>query len=285
MLEMNPSSFTNEVATRNNRSRAMVKTCVTAAFLFGLATASGADGAERSIATVALSGPFATQTPWRLTVTQSGHAGVSGTGDPEPGVVMPCLRHAGSLTCDPALNVRLDPNRQMSDFDQPHYLRMARVAYRQAGDREPLLIVVLASIHAGNGGQLVGTQALAYHRDTDRFVPLFTHSTGTNNNQEVRFIQAGLLRGAFVTVEPTTDAPFGYWVTVARSSDPTAPYRTVLRYRSATGYNDGNALPVIDSEMPQILQRLSLWRPGQPLPLPASGCSKPTLKNGALWCM
>ncbi len=254
--------------------------------LFGLAAASSALGADRPVATVALTGPFATRTVWDLTITQSSLASESATGSLEPGVIRPCLRHGTSPTCDPALTARLAPDAQpASYFEQPHYLRTARVAYRQAGDREPLLIVVLASIHAGNGGQLVATQALAYHRGTDRFVRLFTHSTGTNNNQEVRFIQAGLLRGAFVTVEPTTDAPFGYWVTVARSSGPTAPYRTALRYRSATGYNDDNALPVIDSEMPQIMLRLSLWRPGQRLPLPATGCSKPTLRNGALWCM
>jgi len=255
-----------------------------AALLFGLSTVSGALSADRPIAAVALSGPFATQTPWRLTVMQSGLPGESRTGDAEPGVVRPCLRHMDSPICDPTLSARLDPNRLRSDFDQPHYLRTARVAYRQAGDREPVLIVVLASIHAGNGGQLVGTQALAYRRDTDRFVQVFAESTGTNNNQEVRFIEAGPLRGAFISVEPTVDAPFSYWVTVARSGGETAPYHTVLRYRSATRYGDGNALPVIDSEMPQILHGLSLWRPGQKLPLPASGCPKPILRNGALWC-
>lgn len=262
----------------------MSRALCTAVLLFGLAAASGAAGAERSIATIALAGPFATRTLWRLTVTQSGLPGESGSEDPEPGVVMPCLRHIESSTCDPALSARLDPDAPASDFDQPHYLRTARIAYRQTSVREPLLIVVLASVHAGNGGQLVGTQALAYRRDTDRFVRLFAHSTGTNNNQEVRFFEAGPLRGSFVTVEPTADAPFGYWVTVARSGGATAPYRTVLRYRSATRYNDGNALPVIDSEMPQILRRLSSWRPGQKLPLPASGCPSPTLRNGALWC-
>lgn len=209
--------------------------------------------------------------------------GESATGDSEPGVVVPCLGHMDSSICDPTLRARLDTNRA-SDFDQPHYLRTARIAYRQAGDRDALLIVVMASIHAGNGGQVVGTQALAYRRDTDRFVQVFAQHVGTNNNQEVRFVERGPLRGAFITVEPTVDAPFGYWVTVARSGGTAAPYRTVLRYRSATRYDDGNALPVIDSEMPQILHRLSMWRPGQKLPLPASGCSTPVLKNGALWC-
>ncbi|AYJ84647.1 hypothetical protein D3Y57_00655 (plasmid) [Sphingomonas paeninsulae] len=262
----------------------MIKARSAVIFLLSLAAASGALGADRPIATIDLAGPFATRTPSRLIITQSELPGESATGDPEPGVIMPCLRHSRSPACDTALTARLDPDTPKNNFDAPHYLRTAHVAYRQAGDRQPLLIVVLASIHAGNGGQLVGTQALAYRRDTDHFVRLFAHSTGTNNNQEVRFIEAGPLRGAFVTVEPTTDAPFGYWVTVARSGGATAPYRNVLRYRSTTRYNDGNALPVIDSEMPQILHRLSLWRPGQKLTTPLSGCPKPTLRNGALWC-
>ena len=256
----------------------------TVALVFSLAAANSVLAADRPIATVALAGPFATRTPWNLTVEQSGLPGESGSGDAEPGVVTPCLRQADTTTCDPTLSARLDLDAPASEFDQPHYLRMARVAYRQAGDREPLLIVVLASVHSGDGGQLVGTQALTYRRDIDRFVRVFADATGTNNNQEVRFIEVGPLRGAFVIVEPTANAPFGYWVTVAQANGSTAPYRTVLHYRSATHYNDGNALPVIDSEMPQILRRLSLWRPGQNLPLPASGCPKPALRNGALWC-
>ena len=68
---------------------------------------------------------------------------------------------------------------------------------------------------------------------------------------------------------------------------PANAYRRVLRYRSATRYADGNSLGVIDSEMPNIEQRLGLWKPGSPLPLPMGGakaCPKPHLKLGALWC-
>ncbi len=46
------------------------------------------------------------------------------------------------------------------------------------------------------------------------------------------------------------------------------PYSRIPRYRSATLYNDGNPLAVVDSEMPNIGERLGLRRPGAPLPAP-----------------
>ena len=254
------------------------------ALVFGLAAASSAIGADRSIANIPLTAPFGTRTLWHFSVTQSEVPGEAVSDDPEPGVVIPCLHRATASGCDPVMGASLNFDAQKGGFDEPHYLRAARIAYRQAGDREPLLIVVLASLHSGDGDQLVGTQAFAYRRDTDQFVRVFGHVTGTNNNQEVRFIDVGPLRGAIITAVPTADAPFGYWITVARSAGDATVYQTVLRYRSSTHYNDGNELPVIDSEMPQVLHRLSLWRPGQKLPLPASPCPKPRLNNGAFWC-
>ena len=76
--------------------------------------------------------------------------------------------------------------------------------------------------------------------------------------------------------------PYGYWI-VVNSLTPAGNYRQVLRYRSATLYNDGNPLAVIDSEMPNIERRLGLWAPGQPLPTPAR-CAKPRLVKLELWC-
>ncbi len=63
----------------------------------------------------------------------------------------------------------------------------------------------------------------------------------------------------------------------------------MLRYRSATLYNDGNRLAVIDSEMPNIERRLGLWKPGEPIPTPKLGgngkpCLKPTLRHTELSC-
>jgi len=64
-------------------------------------------------------------------------------------------------------------------------------------------------------------------------------------------------------------------------------YGRILRYRGLTGYSDGNPLAVADSEMPEILRRLGLWQPGEPLPVPATcrrdavTCLCGMVKNGA----
>jgi hypothetical protein len=84
-------------------------------------------------------------------------------------------------------------------------------------------------------------------------------------------------------VEPTQNAPFGYWVSVNALASNGA-YQEILRYRSATTYGNGNPLAVIDSEMPNIQHRLGLWKPGAPLPIPADGCTKPRLVRMELWC-
>jgi hypothetical protein len=166
-------------------------------------------------------------------------------------------------------------------FSEPHYLKQAAVVHQASG--RPLLLVQTASLHAGDGDQLVLTQALAYQRGSDRFVRVYGHLTGTNNNQEVRYIETGLLKGDIISAEPTENAPFGFSVSVNAPTSEAA-YREVLRYRSATTYGDGNPLAVIDSEMPNIEQRLGSWRPGLPLPLPAGPCPKPHLIHTELWC-
>jgi hypothetical protein len=75
-------------------------------------------------------------------------------------------------------------------------------------------------------------------------------------------------------------------VTVYRR-DAEAHYAQTLRYRSKTHYNDGNRLSVVDSDMPEILRRLGLLKPGDPLPIPFSKpdeCTKLTLIKGEEWC-
>jgi hypothetical protein len=123
---------------------------------------------------------------------------------------------------------------------------------------------------------------LAYRADGDRFERIYERVTGHNNNQEVRYIATGPLKGDIVSVEPTQDAPFGFWVVV--NAPANGSFKEVLRYRSATRYGDGNPLAVIDSEMPNMAQRLGLWKPGTPLPLPTRACPKPHLVRMALWC-
>jgi hypothetical protein len=77
--------------------------------------------------------------------------------------------------------------------------------------------------------------------------------------------------------------PYGYWIVVNQLT-PADTYRQILRYRSATLYDDGNPLAVIDSEMPNIERRLGLWKRGDPIPTPDHSCSKPVLRHTELWC-
>lgn len=137
-------------------------------------------------------------------------------------------------------------------------------------------------MHGGNGSQLVLTQVLAYEHSQTRFLRIYQYATGTNNNEEVRYISSGRLKGDIISVDPTENAPYGYWVTV-NVLTPQYNYKRVLRYRSATHYGDGNPLAVIDSEM-NIERRLGYWKPGMPLPVPSGGCPRPRLIRMELWC-
>jgi hypothetical protein len=108
---------------------------------------------------------------------------------------------------------------------------------------------------------------------------------GRNNNQEARFVEKGPLLGSVVVAYPTNDAPFTYFVEVYKRGSE-SEYSQVLSYRGNTHYGDGNPLAVIDSEMPETLQRLGLWKTGDPLPVPPRmprGC-RLVMRKGVEWC-
>jgi len=235
---------------------------------------------------MALGEVFHSRSAWLLVPTQ-GPPTVDYGDNPAPGAIQLCFKKGPDAPCSSTPSAMPPPTNGASyDGWEPHYLSVAKVVYPRGPSGAPLMLIVTASVHAGDGGQLVATQLFQYSPDRDVFERVYTHATGTNNNEEVRFITSGRLQGAVISAEPTPDAPFGYWITVNRFT-PERGYRQVLRYRSATHYNDGNALPVIDSEMPSLERRLGLWRPGSPLPLPLSStkpCPRPHLKGAELWC-
>jgi hypothetical protein len=250
-----------------------------------LALCEPAPTPSSGIAPVELSKPFNSRSAWRLVANQRPPA-VDYGGNPAPGELHLCLEKgpAGPCTADSSLT---PPESGASHNGwEPHYLKVAKPVYPRGRSANPLLMIVTASMHAGDGGQVVVTQLFKYSRTSDKFARVYVHATGTNNNEEVRFIPIGPLKGAVISAEPTDDAPYAYWVEVNRFT-PERAYRQVLRYRSATRYNDGNSLAVIDAEMPNIKRRLGLWRPGSPLPLPkgaARRCPRPHLKGAELWC-
>jgi hypothetical protein len=260
----------------------MLSLCAGAALIAGVAEAR-APGAGTSID---LSKAFATRSPWRFTAVQGPEVDDpvgAGPKDLIPGKLALCISKDGGRSCDPDFGRILRVPQGDDMFTAPHYLQAAEIVHPRGAAGAPLLLVRVASTYSGDGDQRIATQVLAYDRAQDRFAAIYDRRTGRNNNEEIRYIADGPLRGAIVEAEPTGNAPYGFRVTVSRLT-PAYTYHQVLRYRSATHYGDGNPLAVIDSEMPAIQQKLGLWRPGKPLPLPAGGCAKPRLERAELWC-
>ncbi len=234
-----------------------------------------------------LAKPFHTRSDWRLVVTGGPPVKDFGEND-APGALTLCLRKGPSAPC---LSGPVTLPLRSTTRDDPaawaaHYLLTARVVYPEGSNAAPLLLIVTGSLNSGDGDQIVSTQLVTYDVGRDTFRRVYGKSTGHNNNQEIRFITDGPLRGSVITAEPQEHLPYGYWIAVDRLVS-TGAYHRVLRFRSATLYNDGNTLAVIDSEMPNIERRLGLWKPGQPIPTPAGGgktCAKPTLRKTELWC-
>ncbi len=232
---------------------------------------------------------FRASSPWLLVVTEG--APVKDYADNDaPGALTLCLQKGPGGRC---LSDAVTPVLRTATPDgavgwEPHYLLTAKVVYPRGPRAAPFLLLVTGSMYSADGDKVVATQLLAYDSGRDAFRRLYNKSTGHNNNQEIRFIDDGPLRGSVITAEPQEHLPYGYWI-VVETLTQTGDYRQVLRYLSATRYADGNPLAVIDSEMPTIERRLGLWKPGEPLPTPSSvrdgkRCSKPTLKHAELWC-
>lgn len=253
---------------------------------FALATGLAAQTKTSSvISNIDLSKPFSTREAWRFIATQGPPvtATASGIGE-DPGQIQLCLRATPSSACDPELLNALRTTSIANDYyAQPHYLNAVKIVYPRGSADRPVLFVQTASTHAGNGSQVVLTQVLAYDNSQNRFVRIYQYTTGTNENEEVRYISSGKLKGDIISVDPTENAPYAYWVTVSALT-PKYAYKMVLRYRSATRYGDNNPLAVIDSEMPNIQRRRGYWKPGMPLPLPSRGCPRPRLIHMELWC-
>jgi hypothetical protein len=243
----------------------------------------------RQAAQLDLSGPFRTRSPWRLVVSE-GPPTKDVFGEPAPGVLTICLLKSPAVACDDeaSVNPRVGPAEGGLNGLQAHYLIAAKIVYPQGPTEPALLQLRTGGLFGANGDQALTTQLIAYDASRDAFRRVFQKTVGANNNQEVRLVSAGPLRGSVIVAEPQQKRPFGYWITVFSRSGSGA-YRQVLRYASATRYNDGNPLAVIDSEWPGIQRRLGIWKAGLPIPTPDRNggdrpCPTPNLRHGALWC-
>ena len=231
------------------------------------------------VARVDLTRPFKTRTEWTFVaaILPGSHFSGADAGPVDGGALAQCFVDNVTPHCK-----YTTPKSDLDWFSTPIELYSAMVVFAGADDTRPLLMIKTGSAHGGDGGHSIFTELFAYSRRLNEFRSVFSNATGSNNNQETRFIERGPILGDVIVARPTPSAPFGYWISVY-VRDTKVRYSRALRYRSATHYGDGNHLAVIDSEMPGILRRMGLWRPGDPLPAPP-GCNRPVLRHGEEWC-
>jgi len=259
-------------------SERLAVTDITKAVISALPTSTGKNA--KVIDTVDLTRPFGTPMQWTFAaaILPGFHFDGADENPVDGGALARCFVDRLTPHCSYG-NLKSDADR----FGTPVELYAARVVFGGANDTDPLMLIKSAGPHSGNGGHAIHTDLYAYDRQSNRFVEVFSNRTGSNNNQETRFIEGGTLRGDIVVAEPTSSAPFGFWISLYVKNPTNSNFRRSLRYRSATRYGDGNHLAVIDSDMASILQRLGLWKPGDPLPAP-SGCAHAILRRGEVWC-
>jgi len=126
----------------------------------------------------------------------------------------------------------------------------------------------------------------AYQRGKDRFERVFTAVESGNDNSEVRVISNGPLAGDIAEDEETIKWPYPYRILLYRLTVD-GHYVKALDYLGRSRWGDGNALGVIDAEMPVLMRRMGVWREGQALPAPVNnvhGCEQIIFKYGLEWC-
>jgi hypothetical protein len=237
-----------------------------------------------------LTQPFQTKSKWSLVAAKQPDeesSATDGLGERE-GAISLCFVENDEPDCSEEMFLAKYREEKIS-FDSgpgPFYeLFASDVVYSGPGRTLPLLRIKSCTTRGANGSCGVSTFLFAYDRNAQRFRVVFFNMMGRNNNQEARFVEKGPLLGSVIVAYPTNDAPFTYFLEVyKRSSD--SEYSQVLRYRGNTHYGDGNPLAVIDSEMPETLQRLGLWKTGDALPVPPRmprGCTL-VMRKGVEWC-
>ena len=234
---------------------------------------------------------FQTKSSWSLVVAKQPdeESSVEDGGGNRIGAVSLCFVENGEPDClEKMFQTKYREEKISFVFGEPtfHQLFASDVVFSGPGKTLPLLRIKSCMNRGANGNCGVSTFLFAYDRKADRFRVVFFNMTGRNNNEETRFVESGPLLGSVLVAYPTSDAPFTYFVEVyKRTSD--SEYSRTLRYRGHTGYGDGNPLAVIDSEMPETLRQLGLWKTGDALPVPPrmpGGCTRLVMRKGVEWC-
>lgn len=222
-----------------------------------------------------LSGPFKTRTPWRFVAAllPGAHFNGADAGPIDGGPLAQCFVDGLTPHCTYA------STNDVEDYSTPIEFYSADVVFREAHNTHPLLMIRTGSVHGADGSHQIFTELFTYDGRLNRFQSVFSNATGSNNNQRTQFIEEGPLRGDVIVDEPSGCC---YRIEVYRPGK-SGRYASILGYQGRTVYGDRNPLSVADSEMPEILRRLGLWRRGDPLPVPHEGCA-PVMRRGEEWC-
>jgi len=238
-----------------------------------------------------LTKPFETRSRWTLVVGKEPDKSASTTNafGETIGALSVCFVKNDIPDCSQKtiLEKYQDQNISIAPGDRPFYeLFTSEIVFSGAVKTQPLVMLKTCTMAGANGNCGISTFLFDYDREMDHFRLVFFNVTGRNNNQEPRFVECGPLQGNVIAVYPTENAPFTYYVEVYKKNT-VGMYAQALRYRGRTGYGDGNRLKVIDSEMPEILRRLNLWKLGDALPTPPKiplGCTQLVIRKGTEWC-
>jgi hypothetical protein len=89
------------------------------------------------------------------------------------------------------------------DYSTPIDLYSAEVVFRGADSTRPFLMIKTGGSHSGDGGHIIHTDLFMYYGQNDEFKSVFSNVTGSNNNQQTRFVKDGQLRGDVIVDEPS----------------------------------------------------------------------------------
>jgi hypothetical protein len=240
--------------------------CVLSSYALAANPVTNLPGAT-TIATADLTAPFHTSVSWRFVIRQDPPQDTAiGTG---PGYLHFCFAKENASRC--------------FDTSYPYNaLGSSNIENPTPTSREPLLVVVVDDQASPTGGARL-TLIWAYNPKTDQFDQIFDAAVSKNTNGEIRVITSGPLAGYIVEAVAGGRPTYRYHITVYHLQGP--GFTRIFDYDGNSRYGDGNQMAVIDAEMPEILQRLKLWKRGDPLPLPARAqCNSLVMKHGVEWC-
>lgn len=227
---------------------------------------------------------FRTSNQWTVVVVEESVPTSKAPAMEDHGPIFVCFVKADTPNCSERF---YQPSgNEHGGLEMPMHFLANRVVFAGRGKTRPRLLISLCGAELFDGNCGVATALYRYEKRTGTFFRVFLNVTGRNNNEETRFVEHGPLRGDVIVNSPTEHAPYTYWMEVY-ASGKSGHYVQILRYRGRTGYADGNPLAVIDSEMPEILRHMGLWKPGDALPVPShlpKGCNRLHMRHGEEWC-